>query len=68
MQHDKEVSDVSPKEIEVNNGQRTFDMDKRRLWRGGVAKARMGGKHRQRNIEPESRVLLERVKRLVADL
>ena len=55
------------KDIEEANRQRQAKFEERERFRKAMAKARSGGKDGQRKLGRESRVLLEKVQRMVAE-
>ncbi|KAI9874606.1 MAG: hypothetical protein M1830_009571 [Pleopsidium flavum] len=55
------------KEIEEANKQRQQKIEERERFRKAMAKARAGGRNGQRKLGRESKVLLEKVKRVVGD-
>lgn len=54
-------------ELERRNKERKQKIEERERFRKAMAKARMGGKNGQRKLGRESKVLLERVKRVVGE-
>ena len=61
----KEEADRRHKVIEEANIQRQQKIEERERFRRAMAKARIGGKNGQRKLGRESRVLLEKVKRVM---
>ncbi|KAL6719859.1 hypothetical protein ACLMJK_001780 [Lecanora helva] len=66
-QQRKEEREARRKEIEEMNRQREAKREERERFRRAMAKARSGGKNGQRKLGRESKVLLEKVQRLVGD-
>ena len=64
-QQRREEKERRQKEIEDNNRQRQVKMDERERFRKAMAKARSGGRDGQRKLGRESKVLLEKVQRIV---
>jgi len=63
----KAESEARRKEIEEANKQRQQKIEERERFRKAMAKARTGGKNGQRKLGRESKVLLEKVKRVIED-
>ena len=61
----REEREARQKEIEERNRQRQAKLEERERFRRAMAKARSGGKDGQRKLGRESKVLLEKVKRIV---
>lgn len=61
----REENERRQKEFEENNRQRQAKIDERERFRKAMAKARSGGRDGQRKLGRESKVLLEKVQRMV---
>jgi len=66
-QKDKEEMEGRRQAREDAARQRQFKMEERERFRKAMAKARTGGKNGQRKLGRESKVLLDKVKRIVAE-
>jgi hypothetical protein len=66
-QQQKEEADARRAEFERRDTERKEKIEERERFRRAMAKARIGGKNGQRKLGKESTVLLERVKRLMAE-
>lgn len=66
-QQRKEDADGRRKAIEQSQQQRQEKIEEREKFRKAMAKARVGGKNGQRKLGRESKVLLEKVKRVVSE-
>ena len=66
-QERKEQAEERRKAIEEGNRQRREKNEERERFRRAMAKARTGGRNGQRKLGRESQVLLEKVKKMVAD-
>ena len=66
-QQRREYREKRQKEIEEANRQRQAKLEERERFRKAMAKARSGGKDGQRKLGRESKVLLEKVQRMVAE-
>ena len=66
VQKRKEEAEIRRKEREEAEQQRQLKLEERERFRKAMAKARTGGKNGQRKLGRESKVLLERVKRMTA--
>ncbi|KAL2037962.1 hypothetical protein N7G274_009181 [Stereocaulon virgatum] len=66
-QQRKEEREKRQKEIEEANRQRQAKVEERERFRKAMAKARIGGKDGQRKLGRESKVLLEKVQRMMAE-
>ena len=64
-QQQKEERETRRREIEESRRQREAKIEERERFRRAMAKARSGGKNGQRKLGRESKVLLEKVKRMV---
>ncbi len=64
-QHRKEENEKRRREFEESNRQRQVKIDERESFRKAMAKARSGGRDGQRKLGRESKVLLEKVQRMV---
>ena len=64
-QERKEEREARQKEIEENNRKRQVKIEERERFRKAMAKARSGGRNGQRKLGRESKVLLEKVRRIV---
>lgn len=60
-----EERELRQKQIEENNQQRQAKIEERERFRKAMAKARAGGKDGQRKLGRESKVLLEKVQRMM---
>ncbi len=63
----KAEADANRREHERRENERKQKMEARERSRRTMAKARSGGKHGQRKLGMESKVLLEKVRRLVGE-
>lgn len=63
----KAEAEARQAEFERRNKERREKIEERERFRKAMAKARTGGKNGQRKLGKESKVLLERVKRIVAE-
>lgn len=63
----KAETEARQAEFERRNKERREKIEERERFRKAMAKARTGGKNGQRKLGKESKVLLERVKRIVAE-
>ena len=61
----REEKERRQREIEESNRQRQAKMEERERFRRAMAKARSGGRDGKRKLGRESKVLLEKVKRMV---
>ena len=66
-QQRKEEAEARRRIFEENNRQRLEKLEERERFRKAMTKARAGGKNGQRKLGRESKVLLERVKRMMGD-
>lgn len=66
-QEQKEEAERRRKAIEEANIQRQRKIEERERFRRAMAKARTGGKNGQRKLGRESKVLLEKVKRVMSE-
>ncbi|MCJ1474477.1 hypothetical protein MMC13_003135 [Lambiella insularis] len=66
-QRRKEEAQARREAYEESNRQRQQKLDEREKFRRAMAKARTGGRNGQRKLGRESKILLERVKRVVAE-
>ena len=64
-QNRKEEREARQKEIEESNRQRQAKLEERERFRKAMAKARSGGRDGKRKLGRESKVLLEKVQRIV---
>lgn len=64
-QQRREQNEKRQKEYEEINRQRQAKIDERERFRKAMAKARLGGRDGQRKLGRESKVLLEKVQRMV---
>lgn len=64
-QQNREEVETTRSTIEEKNQQRQHKTEERERFRKAMAKARVGGKNGQRKLGRESKVLLEKVKRVV---
>lgn len=63
----EEEAEARRNTFEENNRQRLEKLEARERFRRAMAKARLGGKNGQRKLGRESKVLLEKVKRIVSN-
>lgn len=66
-QQRKEEVEARQRTFEENNRQRLEKIEERERFRKAMTKARVGGKNGQRKLGRESKVLLEKVKRVMRD-
>ena len=64
-QRRREENERRQKEFEEISRQKQAKMDEREMFRKAMAKARSGGKNGQRKLGRESKILLEKVQRIV---
>ena len=64
-QQRREENERRQKELEENNRQRQAKIDERERFRTAMAKARSGGRDGRKKLGRESKVLLEKVQRMV---
>lgn len=66
-EHQKAEAEARRAEFERRDKERKQKVEERERFRKAMAKARTGGKNGQRKLGKESKVLLERVKRIVGE-
>jgi hypothetical protein len=64
-QRRKEEAEARREAIEASRREREMKLEERERFRKAMAKARTGGKNGQRKLGRESKILLERVRRIV---
>lgn len=66
-QQRRELAEIRRKEVEQSQQQRQQKLEERERFRKAMAKARVGGRNGQRKLGRESKVLLEKVKKIMGD-
>ena len=66
-QQRRQLAEMRRKEIEQSQQQRQQKLEERERFRKAMAKARVGGRNGQRKLGRESKVLLEKVKKIMGD-